>query len=312
MARLIVRRIALGAIALTGAMLMLFFLARATGDPRYSFVGREGIGIDQEVWDRWGEKLHLDKPVPVQFVFWVGNIAKGDFGDSVSLQRPVLQVIKQRAPNTIKLGVAAWVVGTLVGVPLGVYSATHRGKFLDYIFRGFALLGQSLPIFWIGIVLIFVFSARFQWLPSGTMGEGFISIKHLILPTITLAWLPAASYLRITRTSMLEVMESEYVKLARSKGVSYRVVLWKHAFRNALIPPLTLSLFVFLGLMNGTVLVETVFSIPGLGRLAIDALWASDFPLLAGITIIYGVAFVIAILLLDIAYAYLDPRIKYS
>lgn len=311
MIRLIVRRIALGALALTGALLILFFLARATGDPRYAFVGREGVGIDPEVWDRWGERLHLDKPVPVQFIFWMGNIARGDFGDSVALQRPVLQVIMQRAPTTIQLAISAWLLGTLVGVPLGVYSATHRGRFLDYVFRGFALLGQSLPIFWIGIVLIFVFAARLQWLPAGTTGEGF-SFKHLILPTITLAWLPAASYLRITRTSMLEVMESEYVKLARAKGVGYRTVLWKHMFRNALIPPITLSLFVLLGLMNGTVLVETVFSIPGLGRLAIDALWATDFPLLAGITMIYGVAFVIAILLLDIFYAYLDPRIKYG
>ena len=178
--------------------------------------------------------------------------------------------------------------------------------------RGFALLGQSLPIFWIGIVLIFVFAANLQWLPAGTKGEGFISFKHLVLPTITLAWFPAASYLRITRTAMLEVMDSEYVKLARAKGVGRYAVWWKHAFRNAIIPPLTLSVFVLFGLMNGTVIVETVFSWPGLGRLAIQALQATDFPLLAGITIIYGGLFLIGILMLDIMYAFLDPRIKYS
>ena len=312
MAALIGRRIILGFIALIGAMMILFFLARASGDPRYIYIGQEGVGIDPEVWERMGEKLHLNDPVPVQFGYWVANIARGDFGESVALQRPVLQVIKERMPATIKLALSAWVLGTIIGVPLGVFSATNRGKFLDYLFRGFALLGQSLPIFWIGIVLIFVFAANLQWLPAGTKGEGFISIRHLILPTITLAWFPAASYLRITRTSMLEVMESEYVKLARAKGVGRYTVWWKHAFRNAIIPPLTLSVFVLFGLINGTVIVETVFSWPGLGRLAIGALQATDFPLLAGITIIFGALFLAGILMLDIVYALLDPRIKYK
>jgi peptide/nickel transport system permease protein len=311
MARLIVRRILLGVVALFGAMLILFVLARASGDPRYVFVGREGVGIDPETWERLGEKLHLDKPVPVQFVFWIGNVLQGDFGDSVALQRPVLQIIRERWPNTVQLGLAAWLLGTIVGIPLGIFSATNRGKSLDYLFRGFALLGQSLPIFWIGIVLIFVFAAELQWFPAGTKGEG-IAIRSFVLPTITLAWLPAASYLRITRTSMLEVLESEYVKFARAKGVRSQIVLWKHAFRNAIILPLTLSMFVLFGLVTGTVIVETVFSWPGLGRLAINALWATDYPLLAGITIIYGAAFVVAILLLDILYAFLDPRIKYG
>lgn len=312
MARLIIRRIVTGFIALIGAMLILFFLARASGDPRYVFIGREGVGIDPEVWDRMGEKLHLDQPVPIQFGYWVVNLVQGDFGESVSQQRPVLQVIRERIPNTAQLALSAWVLGIVVGVPLGVFSATNRGKFLDYLFRGFAFMGQSLPIFWIGIVLIFIFAANLQWLPAGTKGEGFISVKHLILPTITLAWYPAASYLRITRTAMLDVMESEYVKLARAKGVGRYTVWWKHAFRNAIIPPLTLSVFILFGLMSGTVIVETVFSWPGLGRLAIGALQATDFPLLAGITIIFGGLFLVGILVLDIVYAFLDPRIKYS
>jgi peptide/nickel transport system permease protein len=312
MVELIVRRIILGLVALIGAMLILFFLSRATGDPRYAYIGLEGVGIDPEVWERMGEKLHLDDPVPVQFGYWVVDIVRGDFGESVALQRPVIQIIQERIGATVKLGIAAWLLGMIIGVPLGVFSATHRGRFLDYLFRGFALLGQSLPIFWIGIVLIFVFAANLQWLPAGTKGEGFLSIKHLVLPTLTLAWYPAASYLRITRTAMLEVMDSEYVKLARAKGVGRYTVWWKHAFRNAIIPPLTLSVFVLFGLMNGTVIVETVFSWPGLGRLAIQALQATDFPLLAGITIIYGGLFLIGILLLDIMYVFLDPRIKYK
>ena len=235
----------------------------------------------------------------------------GDFGDSVTTQRGVLEIIREKAPNTIQLGVVAWLLGTFVGVPLGVFSATNRGNTLDYIFRGFALFGQSVPIFWLALVLIFVFAVNLGWLPSGTKGEG-IAIRNFVLPAVTLAWFPAASYLRITRTAMLEILDSEFIKFARAKGVAQAPVRWKHAFRNAIIPPLTLSVFVLFGLLNGTIIIESVFAWPGLGRLAIDALWATDYPLLAGLTIIYGMAFVVMILSLDIIYAVLDPRIKYN
>ncbi len=311
MGRLIARRIVLGIIALLGAMLILFALSRATGDPRLVFIGEDSVGIDPVVWEEWGRKLNLDKPVPIQFALWMGDILTLDFGDSVTLQRPVLQAIREKAPNTIQLGVVAWLLGTVIGVPLGVFSATNRGKFLDYVARGFALLGQSVPIFWIGLVLIFTFAVWLHWLPAGTKGEG-IAYRNYIMPAVALAWFPAASYLRITRTAMLEILESEFVKFARAKGVALESVRWKHAFRNAIIPPLTLSVFVLFGLLNGTIIIETVFAWPGLGRLAIEALWATDFPLLAGLTIIYGAAFVTGILVLDIIYALLDPRIKYA
>ncbi len=311
MARLIARRIFLGAIALLGAMLILFSLSRAVGDPRLLFIGEDSVGIDPVTWEEWGRKLNLDKPVPIQFALWLGDILTGDFGDSVALQRPVLSAIREKAPNTIQLGIIAWSIGTLIGVPLGVFSATNRGKFFDYMARGFALLGQSVPIFFIALVMIFIFAVWLQWLPSGTKGEG-IAVRNFIMPAIALAWFPAASYLRITRTAMLEILDSEFVKFARAKGVALDTVRWKHAFRNAIIPPLTLSVFVLFGLMNGTIIIETIFAWPGLGRLAIDALWATDFPLLAGLTIIYGAAFVTGILVLDIIYALLDPRIKYA
>ncbi len=310
MGRLIARRIFLGLIALLGAMLILFALSRAVGDPRYLFIGEDSVGIDPVVWEEWGRKLNLDKPVPIQFALWLGDILTGDFGDSVTLQRPVLQAIREKAPHTIQLGIVAWLLGTAVGVPLGVFSATNRGKLFDYIARSFALLGQSVPIFWIALVLIFTFAVWLHWLPAGTKGEG-LAFRNYIMPAVTLAWFPAASYLRITRTSMLEILDSEFVKFARAKGVTLETVRWKHAFRNAIIPPLTLSVFVLFGLLNGTIIIETVFAWPGLGRLAIEALWATDFPLLAGLTIIYGAAFVVMILLLDIVYAILDPRIRY-
>ncbi len=311
MGHFVARRVALGIIALLIAMLIVFSLSRLKGDPRYFFIGEDSVGLDPAVWEEWGKKLNLDKPVPIQFVLWLGDILTGDFGDSVTTQRRVLEIIREKAPNTIQLGIVAWLMGTLVGVPLGVFSATNRGNFLDYLLRGFALFGQSVPIFWLGLVMIFVFAVNLGWLPSGTKGEG-LAIRNFILPAVTLAWFPAASYLRITRTAMLEILDSEFIKFARAKGVAQAPVRWKHAFRNAIIPPLTLSVFVLFGLLTGTIIIETVFAWPGLGRLAIDALWATDYPLLAGLTIIYGVAFVIMILSLDIVYALLDPRIKYN
>lgn len=311
MGQFVARRVFLGIIALLLAMLIVFSLSRVKGDPRYFFIGEDSVGLDPAVWEEWGKKLNLDKPVPIQFALWIGDILTGDFGDSVTLQRPVLSAIREKAPNTIQLGIVAWAMGTLVGVPLGVFSATNRGNYLDYLFRGFALFGQSVPIFWLALVMIFFFAVNLGWLPSGTKGEG-IAIRNFILPAVALAWFPAASYLRITRTAMLEILDSEFIKFARAKGVAQAPVRWKHAFRNAIIPPLTLSVFVLFGLLNGTIIIETVFAWPGLGRLAIEALWATDYPLLAGLTIIYGVAFVVMIILLDIVYALLDPRIKYN
>ncbi|MXX93888.1 MAG: ABC transporter permease [Chloroflexi bacterium] len=311
MGQFIARRVLLGIIALMLAMLIVFSLSRVKGDPRYFFIGEDSLGIDPAVWEEWGRRLNLDKPVPIQFALWMGDILTGDFGDSVTTQRGVLEIIREKAPNTIQLGIIAWLLGTLVGVPLGVFSATNRGNFLDYVLRGFALFGQSVPIFWLALVMIFVFAVNLGWLPSGTKGEG-LAIRNFVMPAVALAWFPAASYLRITRTAMLEILDSEFVKFARAKGVAQVPVRWKHAFRNAIIPPLTLSVFVLFGLLNGTIIIETVFAWPGLGRLAIDALWATDYPLLAGLAIIYGAAFVVMILSLDIVYALLDPRIKYN
>ena len=311
MGQFIARRVFLGIIALMLAMLIVFSLSRVKGDPRYFFIGEDSLGIDPAVWEEWGRRLNLDKPVPIQFALWMGDILTGDFGDSVTTQRGVLEIIREKAPNTIQLGIVAWLMGTLVGVPLGVFSATNRGNFLDYVLRGFALFGQSVPIFWLALVMIFVFAVNLGWLPSGTKGEGF-AMRNFVMPAVALAWFPAASYLRITRTAMLEILDSEFVKFARAKGVAQAPVRWKHAFRNAIIPPLTLSVFVLFGLLNGTIIIETVFAWPGLGRLAIDALWATDYPLLAGLAIIYGAAFVVMILSLDIVYALLDPRIKYN
>lgn len=181
MGQFIARRVLLGIIALMLAMLIVFSLSRVKGDPRYFFIGEDSLGIDPAVWEEWGRRLNLDKPVPIQFALWMRDILTGDFGDSVTTQRRVLDIIREKAPNTIQLGVVAWLLGTFVGVPLGVFSATNRGNTLDYIFRGFALFGQSVPIFWLALVLIFVFAVNLGWLPSGTKGEG-VAIRNFVLP----------------------------------------------------------------------------------------------------------------------------------
>ncbi|MBI4306184.1 MAG: ABC transporter permease, partial [Chloroflexi bacterium] len=248
---------------------------------------------------------------PVQYALWLADVLHGDFGKSLTASRPVIQMLKERFPNTIRLASVAWLFGTLVGVPIGVMAAVKRGTWMDYLGRGIALLGQTLPTFWVGIMAILLFSVRLGWLPSGTMGEGF-AIRNYVMPAIVLGWLPAAGYMRLTRTSMLEVLDSEFVKLARAKGLSEWKVIWKHAFRNSLLAPLTFSALLFVGFITGTVVTETIFSWPGVGRLAAEAVFGNDFPVLAGCMLIFIILYVGVTLFLDLAYAYVDPRIRHG
>ena len=313
MLRFIVRRLVMGALALVGAMLIMFVLSRAKGDPRYILLDMEGptYGMTQERWDALGRELGLDKHVVVQFGIWLADAFRFDFGDSLLHQRPVRSLVRTRFMATLQLGAVAWVMGTIVGIPLGVFSALNRGKLVDIVARSFAVVGQAAPAFWTGIMLIFFFSVFLGWLPVATMGDGF-SPRHYILPAVTLAWMPAASYLRFTRTAMLEVLESEYVRLARAKGVSQFSVVWNHAFRNALIVPLTFSGLLLVGFITGSVIVETVFAWPGLGLLTIQSLWSNDFPALSAVIYFYGILYILMVMLLDISYALIDPRIRYT
>ena len=186
-----------------------------------------------------------------------------------------------------------------------------RGSPWDLGGRVFALFGQALPIFWIGLLGILVFAVYLRWLPAGTMGNGF-AIRNMIMPTLALAWLPMAGYLRLTRSAMLEILDSEYIKFARAKGVPEWKVIWKHGFRNALLAPLTFSALQLVAFIHGAVVIETVFSWPGLGRLAVEAVWNSDFPTIVGVTLIFTVIYVGMNLLTDLAYGYVDPRIRYD
>ena len=241
---------------------------------------------------------------------------KGDFGKSLKSGHPSTEMIRIFAPASIQLGLAAWVFVLITGVPLGVLSAVKRGSIWDIIGRTFAVFGQALPPFWLGIMLILIFAVQLEWLPPGTRGDddiGFFSrLTYLILPAVTLGWLASAGLMRLVRSSMLEVLDSEFVKLARAKGVGNTTLIWKHAFKNALIPPLTFAALIMAGFIAGTVVTETVFAWPGLGWMTFQAIINNDFPVMTTAVMVFTILYVTVVFIVDILYAFVDPRIRYS
>ena len=313
MQRYLLTRFLYSIFALIGATAIVFSLSRLVSDPRMLYA-TEGYGMTPEAWEHLGKKLGLDKPLVVQYFVWLGQIATGDLGVSLQGSAPVKELIGNKIGNTLQLGAAAWLLSTLIGVPLGVLSAVKRGTIFDYLGRGFAALGQAAPPFWIGIMAILFFAVKLGMLPSGTKGDGpsITNIRYFIMPAATLAWISSASYLRLTRSAMLEVLDSEYVKFARAKGVSEWKVIWKHAFKNALIPPLTLSALILAGYITGTVVVETVFTWPGLGKLAVDSVQQNDYPTMTGVVLFLAAVYVFVNFLTDMAYGWVDPRVRYT
>lgn len=318
MAVFLLRRFAFSIVALIGATLVTFGLSRMAGDPRFLYAQEGGYGITPERWESLGIELGLSwsdgtpKPVVFQYATWLGNIVKGNWQDSLLDRKPVIDKIKERFPPTLKVGLASYIFASVIGIPLGVLSAVKRASFWDYLGRGFALLGQAMPVFWVGIMLILVFSVQLRWLPTGTLGDSGNNPKYYVMPTITLGWIAAASYLRLVRSAMLEVMDSEYIKLARAKGVSNFMVIWKHGFKNALIAPLTFSALILTGFITGAVVTETIFSIPGLGRLAFEAIQNNDFPVMVGTVLVFTFLYVFINFVTDLLYAVIDPRIRYA
>lgn len=291
---------------------MTFSLSRAAGDPRYLYAQEGGYGITQERWDALGEELGLDKPIIWQYAVWLGNMVKGNWQESLIDRKSVFDKVKISLPVTLKLAFSSFLFATVVGVPLGVLSAVKRGSIIDLLGRGFALFGQALPVFWVAIMLILLFSVRLKWLPTGTLGEGLFPWKFYVLPTITLGWIAAASYLRLVRSAMLEILDSEFIKLARAKGVSTNSVIWKHGFRNALIAPLTFSALLLTGFITGAVVTESIFAINGLGRLAFGSIQDNDFPVMVAVVMVFTTFYVVMNFLTDMLYALIDPRIRYS
>ena len=316
MSRFLVRRFLFAILTLFASTVIVFGVSRMVGDPREIYARPEGYGMSPANYEALGKKLGLDRPLVMQYLVWAGRILKLDFGRTLFTERPVIDILREKAPASLQLGLAAWALATLIGVPLGVVSAVNRAGVWDYLGRGFALFGQAAPGFWLAIMGILLFSVTLDWLPSGTKGGPdaslFQQFKHFVMPTLVLAWGAAASYLRLTRSSVLEVLDSEYVKLARAKGVPAWRVIWKHAFRNALIPPLTYSALLLAFLLNGAVVVESVFGWPGLGRLATEATFENDFPTLTAAVLFFALLFVAMSFFSDVLYAIVDPRVRYS
>ena len=305
MLRFIIRRFLLMLVVMAAVVVLLFVLSRVQGDPRVMYLT---ANTTPEQWDAWGRKMGLDRPVAVQFLVWFGQIVRGDLGDSLKETRPVTQAVAERIPASLQLGVASWAFAMLVGWPLGVLSAVRRGTIPDYAGRIFALFGQALPPFWVGIMLILIFAVQLEWLPVGRRG----GLSHFVLPVITLGWLGAAAQLRLVRSSMLEVLNEEYIKVARAKGLTERVVIWRHALRNAAIPPITFAGIALSSFITGAVVVEQVFAWPGLGRMAVSAVTGNDFPLLVGAVLVITFLYLVLNLLLDLVYVYIDPRIRFQ
>lgn len=305
MGRFLIRRLFTMIAVVFVISLLVFGLARLQGDPRYLYLSEY---TTEEQWEEMGRYLGLDKPLIVQYLIWLGKAVRGDMGVSLRESRPVTAAIAERIPATFQLAFAAWVFSVLVGWPLGILSAVKRSGTWDYLGRGFALFGQAIPAFWLAIVLILIFAERLQWLPSGRQ-EG---LKNFIMPVFVLGWSTSASQLRLMRSAMLEVLDSEYIKLARAKGVTPGMVVFKHALRNALIPPITLTFLLLASFLTGTIVVESIFAWPGLGRLAIESVYQNDFPLISGVVLFATVAYVTANFLVDLAYVVIDPKIRFS
>ena len=307
MRKFIIRRLLYGIVLLFVSTVFIFALSRAGGrDPRAMYMSENIAG--REAWEALGREMGLHRPLPVQYGIWMGGVFRGDFGTSVREQRDAMDVVLERLPATLQLAVGAMAFTVLLGVPLGVLSAVRRSSLWDYSGRVFALLGQAMPAFWLGIMLIIIFSVQFDLLPSGRRG----GLDHYILPSITVGWFTAAGLLRLMRSAMLEILDSEFVTYARAKGVASQLLVWKHAFRNALIPPLTYAGLLLGSFLTGTVIAERVFAWPGIGRLAVQAVLDNDFPIMAATMLLFTTIYVGVSLAVDLLYAYVDPRIRYD
>jgi peptide/nickel transport system permease protein len=305
MPRYILGRVAQALVAMWMVVTIVFFLGRLTGDPIALLAGEYSTPeFEAQLRARYG----LDKPVWQQYLIYLGRLAQGDFGTSIVSGEPALAQVLERWPATLEIAALGIVITLALALPIGVYAAVSRGTPLDYAARGFAVLGQAVPAFWVGLILILIFAVDLRLLPAGGRG----GLEHVILPAITTGWFAVAGIMRLTRSSMLEVLGSEYVKLARAKGLPGRVVIWKHAFRNAAIPVLTFTALVVVSLfLTGSIVAETVFSYPGVGSLVIEAVRKRDFPQLQAAVLFLSGMYVMVNLAVDVLYGYLDPRIRY-
>jgi peptide/nickel transport system permease protein len=305
MQRYLVLRLVQSLVSLVAVTLVVFFVVRVTGDPLEVLMPPEATQADIATART---ALGLDKSLPEQYWLFLSHLVQGDFGRSLRFGRPALDMVKERYPNTLLLGGLALLFAVSVAVPVGVYSAVHRGTALDYLSRGMAAFGQAVPPFWLGLVLILVFGVIFHVLPTSGIGTP----AHLVLPALTLGWFAVAGMTRLTRSAMLDVLGAEFIKLARLKGLPEGQVIWKHAFKNAVLPVLTFAALLLVTLLNGSIIVETVFNWPGVGLLVIEAVFNRDYSVVQTVVLILSSMYILANLVVDVLYAYLNPKIRYS
>lgn len=315
MLRYIIKRLLWLPILAIGATAVVFLVVNTTpGDPIQIMFGAAVENIPperiQEIRDRWG----LDDPLLYRYGKYLWRLLHGDLGESITAKRPVSSLLAERLPNTIQLGLASLVIAVIIGIPAGIISAVRRYTVLDHLVTAIAFIGVSIPNFWLGLMLMWLFGVTLGWLPISGMGHaGLIDrLRHLILPAITLGTSMTASLARLTRSAMIEALTEEYIKTGRAKGLAEQTVICKHAFRNACISVVTILGLQAAGLLGGAVIVETVFAWPGVGRLIVDSIWKRDFfTIMGGVLVLTGV-YISVNLLVDLLYGILDPRIRYD
>ncbi|MFI5373740.1 MAG: ABC transporter permease [Candidatus Rokuibacteriota bacterium] len=302
----VLRRLWQSALTLAGVSVLVFVILRVLpGDPAKMLLPD---GAPQSAVDELNRQLGLHEPLHVQYALFLRSVFRGDFGQSFQYRAPALQVVTERLAATVQLALAALLITVSVGVSLGIVAAVRRGTRYDYASTVLAVLGQSLPNFWLGIMLILLFGVALRWLPT----SGFESWRHLILPAVTLAAFPMALVARLTRSSMLEILGRDFIRTGRAKGLAERAVILRHALRNAAVPLLTVLGLQIGTLLGGAVITESVFAWPGMGKLVVDAIFFRDFPVVQTVLILSATIFVVINLLVDLLYTVIDPRIRYS
>ncbi|MEO6745265.1 MAG: ABC transporter permease [Caldimonas sp.] len=313
MTRYLASRFAGMAVVMLLVATLVFFITRlAPGDPAAVMLGEQATAADiAQLRASYG----LDKPLPVQFLYWLKELAHGNLGQSIFLQRPVTQALLERAEPTLYLTLFSIVIATLIGVPCGIASAVWRGRAIDQLFSGFAMLGASIPSFWFGLILMQVFAVALGWFPVAGYGDPGVPLAdrlhHLVLPAIVLGVVNSALILRFTRASMLDVLGEDHIRTARAKGASEARVVLHHALRSALIPVLTVLALTFALLVGGAIVTETVFGLPGIGNLVVSAVLRRDYPVIQGALLVIAALYVLINLATDLLYLVVDPRVTY-
>lgn len=305
MQKFIIMRFFQSVVALILFSMVVFGLVRLGDDPALRFMSSDST---EEQYQYVRRQLGLDKPIYVQYGIFLGDAVKGDLGNSIFTKRPVIDSIKEMLPNSVRLIAVSALIGYIIAIPLGVMAAVKKGTPIDNFARVLAGLGQSLPSFWVGLMLIQLFTVELGILPASGMGGW----RNYLMPATTLALFILPGPIRLIRSSMLEALGTEYIRLARIKGVSERFIIWKHAFRNSLLPVLSFGSMYLALMITGTIVTETVFAWPGVGRLCYRAILSNDFPLIHGVVLLTAVIVIAANFLTDIIYSYVDPRIRLS